>query len=560
MIVSTPARLPAPSRRRRAAVLALLVITTGAFLPVLKADFLNLDDPVYITSNRRVLGGLRLQGLLWAFTSFDAANWHPLTWVSHMADVSLFGLRAGAHHGTSLALHALTAVLLFLALNRMTGALWPGFFAAALFAVHPLRVESVAWVSARCHVLAGLLGMLALLLYLRYVSRPGPGRFLAVFTVFALGLMAKPMLVTLPFALVLLDWWPLGRFHRAPSAGKGSPATFRQRLLVEKIPLLALSAASSVVTCLAQQRGGALVSTDILPIAARLQNALAAYVAYLGKMLWPDSLIPFYPYRGPIQSMGETALAFALLAGVTAAAVAHRSRRPWLLVGWLWYLGTLVPVLGLVQVGLQGMADRYTYLPGIGPVLAVVWEARSRALPRALGRAAQRGSAAAILAVLALLTWRQTAYWKNTLTLLERVIAVDPRNYFAFNMLGANYLVEGETGRAETLFARALEIRPEYNVARYNFALALAGSGRSEEAIAQFTAVIRFNPRDAESLLNRGKLLLEAGNAEAALRDFETALTVAPGERQLRDARDRALARLGRKPEPAAEEGREDRR
>jgi protein O-mannosyl-transferase len=545
VIQAKPGFLPGPSHRSRMAVLAILVLTTGCFLPVLSAAFLNLDDPAYVTRNPNVLGGMTLQGLHWAFTSFDSANWHPLTWLSHMADVSLFGLRAGAHHGTSLALHALAAAFLLLALERMTGALWPGFVAAALFAVHPLRVESVAWVSERKDVLSGLFGMLALLLYLRYASRPRPGRYLAVFAVFALGLMAKPMLVTLPFVLLLLDWWPLGRF-RGPSSGAVSRVTARQRLLVEKVPLMVLSAASCAVTYLAQRRGGAMVSAEVFPFVARVGNALASYVGYLAKMLWPHRLVPFYPHLGPVLSPGEFALCLALLGVVTAVAVVHRGRRPWLLVGWLWYLGTLVPVIGLVQVGLQGMADRYTYLPGIGPVLALVWEARSRALPRVRGRAAFGGGAAAVLAILALFTWRQASWWKDTATLFNRVITVDPRNYFAFNMLGADSYVRGDSARAEALFARALALRPEYYVARYNYALALAANGRSYEALAQFTAVIRFNPRDAESHFNRGRLLLDAGNAEAALRDFEAALAVQPEERQFRIARDRALALLGR--------------
>lgn len=535
-------------RDQGTSIFALVALTVAAFFPVLGAGFHYLDDPAYVTSNPQVLRGLSLEGLRWACTSFESANWHPLTWLSHMTDVSLFGLRAGAHHGMNLALHALAAALLLLALARLTGSLWPSFFVSALFAVHPLRVESVAWISERKDLLAGLLGMLTLLAYLRYARRPDTGRLLTVFAVFALGLTAKPTLVTLPFVLLILDWWPLGRLRYESAFGAGSASGPGRRVILEKIPLLALSAAASVVTYLAQRQGQALVSADVFPLGMRIGNAFVSYVSYLGKLLWPHELIPFYPHPGPILSAGTVALAFALLVGITAVTLVFRRRRPWLIAGWLWYLGTLVPMLGLVQVGLQGLADRYSYIPCIGLCLAVVWEARSRTVSHLMSRRILVASAAGILLTLSLLTAQQSGYWKDTVTLLSRVIAVDPRNSFAFNMLGANYLARGETGRAVPLFAKALELRPGYSEARYNLGLALAETGRIDDALEQFTMVILFNQKDAEALYNRGRLLLERGKLEEALRDFDAALAASPGEPQICLARKHVLELLGRKP------------
>jgi Flp pilus assembly protein TadD len=536
--------VPEP-RSLPAAALVLVAATAIAFSPVLRATFINIDDPGYVTANAHVLAGLSPQALLWAFTSFDAANWHPLTWVSHLTDISLFGLQAGAHHGMSLAIHILAAISVLVALERMTGWLWPSFLAAALFALHPLRVESVAWISERKDVLSALLWMQTLLAYLRYVKRPGPGRFFAVLAVFALGLMAKPTLVTLPLALLLLDWWPFGRFQQRPPAA-ASAGTAVRRLVFEKVPLLLLSAVSSVLTYRAQNQGGALLFSEHVPPAAKVGNAIVSYVDYLGMTVWPLHLIPFYPHPGATLSRVAIALSLALLVAVTVGCWTSRRRHPWLLLGWFWYLGTLVPMIGLVQVGLQGMADRYTYVPGLGLAIALSGEAASRVAPGARGRLVLKAGALGLLATLAMLTWRQANFWRDTGALLEHTITVDPRNYFAFNMLGANYLTQGDAEKALPLFSKSLELRPEYLAARYNLGLTLAASGRKDEALAQFAAVLRFNPKDAESRYNRGKLLLEKGDAAAALGDFDAALAEAPDEPALRQARAQALEALTR--------------
>ncbi len=539
--------------RRAAAVCVLVALVGAAFAPVMNAGFIALDDPLYVYDNANVLAGLRARGLTWALTTFEAANWHPLTWVSHMLDVTLFGPLAGPQHRVSIALHAATAVLLFLFLERLTGAWGPALFSAALFAVHPLRVESVAWISERKDLLSGLFAILTLLAYLRYVRRPAPGRLLTVGATFALGLMAKPMIVTLPFALLLLDWWPLGRLRPASSAAGAPPAaTGWRRLLREKAPLLALSAASSVVTFVAQRQGGAMANAEVFPLAMRLNNACISYVAYLGKMLWPHQLIPFYPHPGFVLTPAQVGFSLALLAGLTTVVVAARGRRPWLVIGWLWYLGTLVPVIGLVQVGLQGLADRYTYLPLVGLFVAISWETGSRAGRTALARKLAGAAAAGVVAVFALLTWHQSHYWKSTATLFDHIVAVEPRNYLAFNMLGSEYLRLGEPARARTLFDKSLALKPGYLPARYNLGLALSAGGEKLAAIEQFTSLILANAADAESLFNRGKLFLGTDRPAEALRDFDAARAVAPEQAQLHFSRGLALARLGRPAEAAA--------
>lgn len=528
--------LPRPTRsggdrRWLAAAMALLVATAtvAAFFPVGGAGFLGYDDPHYVTGNEVVQKGLHAAGVRWALTSFLAANWHPLTWISHMLDVSLFGMSPGAHHLVNLGIHVGTSVLLFVLLRGMTGAPWPSFLAAALFAVHPQRVESVAWVSERKDVLSVLLGMVTLAAYLRYVRRPGTGRFLAVAGFLSLGLMAKPMLVTLPFVLLLLDWWPLGRFRAAPCQGRhaGGAAV---RLVVEKTPLMLLAAASSAVTYLAQHHGGAIISAGLFPPAARMENVLISYLRYVYTFFHPLDLIPFYVHPRTTLPLLTLAASLAFLVLVTALAVARRGRHPWLLTGWLWYLGVLVPVLGLVQVGLQGMADRYSYLPSVGLCLAVVWEIAALAGP--VRRAKAAAVAAGVVAVAALLacTRLQSAYWRDTITLFTRVVTVDPRNFTGFNMLGAEYLLRGEPAKAVPLLRRSVEIWPAYQDGRYNLGLALARLGQTEEAIAQFEANLRVNPRDVETLLNLGRGLAKLRRFPEALRRFDAALALAPDE------------------------------
>ncbi|MHB8834559.1 MAG: tetratricopeptide repeat protein [Candidatus Methylomirabilia bacterium] len=528
-------------------VLLLVGLTLTAFFPVKGAGFLNYDDPHYVTNNPIVLNGLRPEGIAWAFSTFDAANWHPLTWISHMFDVTLFGLQPGWHHLTNVALHAAAAALLFLVLRGLTGAPWPSFLAAALFAVHPLHVESVAWISERKDVLSGLLWMLTLSFYLRYVKKPGAGRYVLVFAVFLLGLLAKPMLVTLPFVLLLLDWWPLHRFHPAPPGSPESPRAVAPLLLLEKMPLLALSAVSCGITYFAQQRGGAMMLTELFPFWSRAGNAVVSYLGYIVKALLPVDLLPFYPHPGTSLPPAKVLLSLAVLGVISLLVFAVRQRRPWLALGWLWYLGTLVPVIGFVQVGRQAMADRYSYLPLIGLFVALAWEACSRAADRRRGPALLGVGAAAILAALTWLSWQQSSLWKNSVTLFTHVTRVDPRNFVAYNMLGADLLVRRDAIAAARLFRKALEINPLALEARYNLGLALAQAGETDAAIEQFTTVIGYEKgttRDAEALYNLGNLQLEKGLAEEALRNFDAAAAVNPGQPEIHVSRGRALNAL----------------
>src|SRR5438034_6640942 len=347
----------------------LAALTWVIFGQTLHHDFINYDDPRYVYENTKITSGLSIAGIGWAFTHIHSENWHPLTTISHMLDCQLYGLKAGWHHFTNVLLHTIAAILLFIALRQMTGALWRSAFVAAVFAIHPLRVESVAWIAERKDVLSGVFFMLTLLAYVPYVRAPSIRRYLFVAVVFAFGLMSKPMLVTLPFVLLLLDYWPLGRIR-----GQNSDVSGHENLVmlvVEKIPLVGLSAVSSVVTFLAQR--GAVGWTEQLPVLARINNAVVTYAAYMWQMLWPVKLAVFYPHPESRLPLWEIILCLLLLIGITAATVVLRKQRPYFITGWLWYLGMLVPVIGIVQVGSQARGDRYTYLPHIGLYLLVTW-------------------------------------------------------------------------------------------------------------------------------------------------------------------------------------------
>jgi tetratricopeptide (TPR) repeat protein len=500
--------------RRLLAPAAALLLLALAFLPALGNGFVDYDDPVYVTENPAVLRGLGAAGLAWALTDTHAANWHPLTWLSHMLDVTLFGVRPAGHHLTSLVLHAAAAVALLAALAALTGAVWRSAAVAALFLVHPLRVESVAWVSERKDVLSGLLFMLVLLAYERHARRPSGARAAAVAALFALGLAAKPMLVTLPFVLLLLDWWPLGRLRGAGLRGLAAAAR-------EKAPLFALAALASAVTLYAQRAGGATRLNEAFPLGVRIANAFAAAAGYLGKALWPAHLASFYPHLGRDLPPWQAALSALLLAGVTAAALRWWRRSPWLPAGWLWYLGMLVPVSGVVQVGLQSMADRYTYLPLVGVAIAAVWsvDALTRRFPR---RAVLLAPAAALLlGALALATWRQTGVWKDADTLLANDLEV--------NSGGAALRPPPADPRALAELQAAAAARPDDAAARNALGAALARAGRVDEAVAQFRRALQLAPGSAEAHYNLGLAYDVLGLRESADREYRQTLRLAPG-------------------------------
>jgi len=481
--------LCAGSKQDAVLAVALCAVTLLVYSPVLANGFIFFDDPGYV-GNPYVLRGPTPAGLHWAFTVFLLGNWIPLTLLSHMLDARVFGAWAGGHHLTSVLLHAANTVLLFLALRRLTGARWPSVAVAALFALHPLHVESVAWVAERKDVLCAFFWMLTLLAYVRYAERPGTGRFLPVAAGFVAALMAKPMAISLPFVLLLLDAWPLGRwqpFERTSHHGASFP-----RIAFEKTPLFLIAAASSVVTILAQRSDEALRSWDQYRVGLRIANALVSYVRYLGKTVWPADLILFYPFV-PIpawQAIG----AGALLAALCVLAALAARRRPHLLVGWLWYLGTLVPVIGLVQVGGQALADRYTYLPHVGLFVAAVWGG-SELLRGPRSRRLVAAATGIALATLAAATVVQLGYWRDSTVMSRRILAVDPANYRALNTLGALLAQDGDVQGGSTFLSQSFRNNPtllgEVHIRTGNQLLA---AGKREQALQHFRRAAQLDP------------------------------------------------------------------
>jgi tetratricopeptide (TPR) repeat protein len=505
--------------------LALVAFTV--FSPAQGNGFVNLDDPIYVVQNPEVRPGLSWRGIQWAFTTFDAANWHPLTWLSLQLDATWSRkpdgeLDPGGFHLTSVLLHAASTALLFLALRSLTVAVWRSAAVALLFAVHPLRVESVAWVAERKDVLSVFFGLLALWAYAEYARGPDVRRYLLVTAAFVASLLSKPMLVTLPFLLLVLDWWPLGRARTARDW---------LRLATEKLPLFALAAASSVVTYYAQKAGEAVRDLEHFSLPARAGNAACAYAAYLVKTVWPSGLSVFYPHpyydfgSGSGRRVAEVAGSAVLLAALTAGAAAMRRRAPYLLAGWLWFLGTLVPVIGLVQVGKQAYADRYTYFPQIGLLLAVCWGVA--ALTRARPRVAAWAAAAAALA-LAGVTLVQLQTWKNSRSLWEHAFAaVGECPTVLFNR-GEALEQEGHGEEAFKCYSDAVELDPNSSEARLNLGNALQLRKDLDAAAEQFEMVCVLSPNSAAGYSNLGNVYLQQGKFREAAAQFEIASRLPP--------------------------------
>ena len=563
---------------RAAGVLAvcLAALTALAYLPVARNGFVQFDDDSYITSNTHVTQGITAENLRWAFTTYHMGNWHPLTWLSHMIDGQVYGLNPTGHHLTSLFLHCATTLLLFFVLRGMTGALWRSALVAALFALHPLHVESVAWASERKDVLAGLFWVLTMAAYLRYVRRPGVARYLPVLGCLALGLMSKALTVTLPFALLLMDYWPLGRWRSL--GGRGDrPLRAAGRLILEKAPLFALSAALSVVTYFAQLETGSVAFVPGNTPAVRVSKALLSYFTYLEKTFWPSELAVFYPYHMQGQSFSFSAA--AVLFVVTALSLLTALARPYLITGWLWFLGTLVPMIGLVQVGSQGIADRYTYIPLIGVFISGVWGLAALAQGRLPLRRLAGAGAALLLLVLAGLTFRQAGYWRTTVTLFRHTLEANPDNYNAKVVLGLGLTREGKLEEANELFRAALRINPNFRQvnsfiginlyhrgrreealkylqeevrieptsrsARLYLASVLTDLGRFDEAKHQYREIIRLDPDDSAARTSLGVLNTRGGDWAGALDLFEQALQINPGDAVARAKAREARLRLG---------------
>ena len=505
-----------------AIILILIILTFAAYWRVLGSDFVRYDDDIYVYANEHIQHGITPQSLKWAFNAGYACNWHPLAWISHMVDYRLFGNKPMGHHLVNLLLHIANTVLLLLILRRMTGSLWKSAFVAALFAVHPLHVESVAWVAERKDVLSTFFWLLTMGAYVLYAEKRGIKRYLPVVGLYALGLMAKPMLVTLPLALLLLDYWPLRRFKSGKKDGNNALS-----LVAEKLPLLALAIGSSALTVIAQHKGHAVPSLEVLPLGMRINNALVSYVGYIDKTLWPTGLAVFYPHPDSL-SMGGVAGCVFLLVGFSVLIFRAARKRPYLSFGWLWYLVTLIPVIGVVQVGLQAMADRYTYIPLMGLFVLVAWLVPDLVMEtkrQGEGATGRRGEkprivvavlACLVIVVLAASAWVQVGYWRNSTALFERAIDVTEGNFMAHLNLGAVLAEQGDLDGAVGQYDQALEIRPDWDMAYYNLGRALANRGDTQEAIEAYQKALRLNPKLTDARVNLAGQLAMAGRTEEA--------------------------------------------
>jgi protein O-mannosyl-transferase len=526
-------------------VVGLIVLTLAVYWQVANHAFINFDDPGYVMQNPHVMTGLSADNVRWAFTTIHKSNWHPLTWLSHMVDCQLYGLEPRGHHLTAVVLHVINSILLFLLFARMTGGLWRSAFVAALFALHPLHVESVAWISERKDLLSALFFILTLFAYARYADRPGAGRYLAVIAAFTLGLMAKPMLVTVPLVLLLLDYWPLNRLER----GSG-----RRRLVVEKLPMFALSAVSSAITLYAQTKGGAVSSLQSIAITSRIENSLTAYAGYITKTVWPASLAILYPFPDRIP-IGKLVGSMVLLLLVSAAVTLKRRKSPFLLMGWLWFLGTLVPVIGLVQVGVQSMADRYTYIPLIGLFVMAAWGVPELTAEWRRQRTVLAISAALLIAALSICSWLQVGYWRDSITLFSHALSVTHDNYVAHDNLANALVKEGRDEEAIDHFYQALRINPLDDVAHDNLANALSRRGRLPEAIRHYAEASRINPGDARHHSNLGVALQKQGDIGAAMEQYHQAAALAPDDVNSHYNLGVALAGMGNNAEAMREYG-----
>jgi len=535
-------------------LIGLAAATVAVYWPVRHYGFSAFDDEQYIVANPRVLAGLTKEGVGWALTAFHASNWHPVTWLSHMLDVELFGLNPGAFHLVNLLFHLADTLLLFLVLSRMTGAPGRSGFVAALFALHPLHVESVAWVAERKDVLSAFFWILTMGAYARYAQRPCAGRYLPVFAFFVLGLMAKPMLVTLPFVLLLLDFWPLGRFppgRNVPDgAGSRIQAPSLRFLLLEKTPLFLAAAASCAVTYLAQEEGGAISG---FPLPVRAANALTSYAGYLWKTVWPSPLAVYYPHPGDSLPSWKVIGAAFLLIVLSIGSIRSASRRPWLPVGWFWYVGTLVPVIGLVQVGGQAMADRYTYVPLIGIFIAASWGAHDLFSALRLPRPALPVLAGVALLSLLPPARSQLETWRSDVIALEHALEVTSGNWLVHYNLGLTRQRQGNTDEAirhyrETLRfeAEAPATRKHLGMTHNNLGAALEESGRTDEAVEHYREAIRLEPNDPLAHRNLGVSLQRKGRHEEAMYHYREVLRVLPGNTEIRDLLD--AARSGEPP------------
>jgi hypothetical protein len=522
------------SAAKLVASLGLVLVVCAIYGRTGNHPFIDFDDSEYVYENEMVRQGLSRDGIVWAFSTFWSANWHPITWLSHMADVQMFGLDAGWHHLTNVVLHSLNAVLLLFVLTRMTHSLWRSTLVAALFAVHPQHVESVAWIAERKDVLSTCFWLLTMGAYINFVRCRGAGPYVLVLLTYSFGLMSKPMLVTLPLVLLLLDYWPLQRLGSAPRMF--SEPDIRPRILElirEKLPLALLALTSSVITYAAQSRWEATASLNAIPLDQRVANAFVSTVVYVAKTLFPVSLAIFYPH--PF-SIGESVPVLALIASagalavLTVMAIRQWRERPWITVGWLWFLITLAPVIGLVQIGSQAMADRYTYVPHIGLFILLVWSVPAAVERSRPGKVFVAALCGCLLFGLSAMTWAQVGYWRDGVTLYAHAIGVTQKNWLAWNNLGMQYLNAARLQSALDCFGEAVRIKSNYADGWYNLGVAQARLGLSRQAIESYEASLRLDPRNADGWTNLGIARQNIGDYGPAIVAYQSALQIRPDD------------------------------
>ena len=507
----------------------LIILTLAVYWQVQTHDFVNFDDDLYVTKNAHVKNGITYDSIIWAFTTPSTGNWHPLTWLSHMLDVQFFGMNPRGHHLVNLLFHIVNTLLLFSIFKKMTGDILRSGFIAALFALHPMHVESVAWIAERKDVLSTFFWMLTVWSYLHYVKKQNLSRYFILILFFALGLMAKPMLVTLPFVLLLLDYWPQGRLRlrRSDRHKKAKPASSTTRLLLEKAPLLILSAASSIVTFAVQEQGRNVASFEAVPFLTRAANATVAYIDYIEKMFWPSNLAVLYPYPSSV-SIWKTAFSCAILISISLMVLRYGKQRPYLMIGWLWYLGTLVPVIGLVQIGNQYMADRYSYIPYIGLFIMVAW-----GVPELLKQWRYKKIGIAVtttimFAILMTTTFLQVKHWKNSITLFSHTLSVTTNNFLPHNNLGTALAEQGRIDEAIHHWLEAIHIKSDYETPYNNLGLAYEKQGRLEEAVQNYLKALCINPDYELAHFNLGNVYFKQRRFDEAIQQYREAIRINP--------------------------------
>jgi hypothetical protein len=503
-------------------VVSLILLTALVFAPLQNAAFISLDDPQYVTNNPEVLRGLTWSGIRWAATSLYAANWHPLTWLSHMADVEMFGLDAGSHHLVNIFLHTASVVFLFLFCAKATSTIWRSAIVAALFAIHPLHVESVAWVAERKDVLSTLFFILALYAYAAYVADRRLIKLVAVYACFLMGLSAKPMVITLPLVLLMLDYWPLSRLPVASGKAIGS----WWPLLKEKLPMFGISLGSALITLIAQRKGAAVIAVASLGFVQRIGSAFSSYLIYLADTFWPARLAVFYPFKAP--SIVWSIVSIIIVSAITVIAFLRARKMPFVIVGWLWFLITLVPVIGLVQVGAQARADRYMYIPSIGIFIAIVWTAYTLVEKWKDARLPVAAAGAAAIVACAIVTSRQVKHWHDDLSLWSHAVEVTSDNYRAEDHLGVALTDRGMLEQGIQHYQAALRIWPDYPEGHNNLGAAYMDQKRYNDAVAEFSAAAKVKPRDVNFRYNLAVALDAAGDRNAAIAQVKTGLAIDP--------------------------------